>query len=440
METGGLLVMKGFSKKGVKWSAIVICVIIAAAGIIIFAINKKNSNYVQADNKRASSIVLKKMDLTKSISATGKIKSGSSTMVSAQLNNIKVKKVNVLKGDKVKKGDKLIEFNTEELEESLAEAEENLADVKEDYNNSITLAQKKLDDAKRAEEKIALEEQLSKAEENKKNIQNEYETAKNNKENTNKQNKSSIDNASEALRTANSNGKRSLKEARKQVKEIKEQLLCSTVKATANGIVTAVYLENGDIYNGGDIVQIDNTNSFRVVTSVDEYDISNISKGQKVIILTAATDEDELEGEITFVAPSATSTGTQEISGSEENSSYEVEITLNTNDKRLRMGMTARCSIILEEAEDVYAVPYDAVHENQDGKSVIYVENNKNMPETRPGMPEEEPEKEEYNSKDQESQVHKEIEVTKGMESDYYEDAGLVLYSRHIILLQGLLQ
>lgn len=476
METGGLLVMKGFSKKGVKWSAIVICVIIAAAGIIIFAINKKNSNYVQADNKRASSIVLKKMDLTKSISATGKIKSGSSTMVSAQLNNIKVKKVNVLKGDKVKKGDKLIEFNTEELEESLAEAEENLADVKEDYNNSITLAQKKLDDAKstynsdkkslekkisdlkkslekikkqikqlkekaanakRAEEKIALEEQLSKAEENKKNIQNEYETAKNNKENTNKQNKSSIDNASEALRTANSNGKRSLKEARKQVKEIKEQLLCSTVKATANGIVTAVYLENGDIYNGGDIVQIDNTNSFRVVTSVDEYDISNISKGQKVIILTAATDEDELEGEITFVAPSATSTGTQEISGSEENSSYEVEITLNTNDKRLRMGMTARCSIILEEAEDVYAVPYDAVHENQDGKSVIYVENNKNMPETRPGMPEEEPEKEEYNSKDQESQVHKEIEVTKGMESDYYvEISGSGLSEGMRVILQ----
>lgn len=456
--------MKGFSKKGVKWSAIVICIMAVAAGIIIFAINKKNGSYVQADNKRASSIILKKMDLTKSISATGKVKSGSSTTVSAQLNNIKVKKVNVLTGDKVKKGDKLVEFDTEELEESLAEAEENLADVKEDYNNSIALAQKKLDDAKstynsdkkslekkisdlkkslekikkqikklkekaasakNAEEKMSFAEQLSKAEENKKNIQNEYETVKNNKENTNKQNKSSIDNASEALNTAKSNGKKSLKEAGRQVKEAKEQLSCSTVKATANGTVTAVYVENGDIYNGGGIAQIDNIASFKVITSVDEYDISSISKGQKVIVLTAATGEDELEGEITFVAPSATST--QEISGSEENSSYEVEIALNTRDKRLRMDMTARCSIILEEAEDVYAVPYDAVHENQDGKSVIYVEDNKDMEyininDNNPGSQEEETGQEagRQNNTGQDNTPQKEIEVTKGMESDYY--------------------
>ena len=205
--------MKGFSKKGVKWFAIVVFIIMAAAGIIIFAINKKSTSYVQADNKRAASIVLKKMDLTKSISATGKVKSGSSKTVSAQLNGVKVKKVNVLAGDKVKKGDTLVEFDTKELEESLADAEENLTDVKEDYSSSIALAQKKLDDAKstynsdkknleekisdlknslenvkkqvkelkkkakdakNAEEKMSFTEQLSKAEESKKNIKNEF--------------------------------------------------------------------------------------------------------------------------------------------------------------------------------------------------------------------------------------------------------------------------
>ncbi len=39
--------MKGFSKKGVKWFAIVVFIIMAAAGIIIFAINKKSTSYVQ---------------------------------------------------------------------------------------------------------------------------------------------------------------------------------------------------------------------------------------------------------------------------------------------------------------------------------------------------------------------------------------------------------
>lgn len=57
--------------------------------------------------------------------------------------------------------------------------------------------------------------------------------------------------------------------------------------------------------------------------------------------------------------------------------------------------MTAKCSIVLEEVADVYAVPYDAVHTNSDGKSVIYV-------------------------MDSASSSQKEIVVTKGMESDYY--------------------
>ena len=55
--------------------------------------------------------------------------------------------------------------------------------------------------------------------------------------------------------------------------------------------------------------------------------------------------------------------------------------------------MTAKCSIILKEAKDVYAVPYDAIHTNNSGDSVIYV---------------------------QDGTSKKEVTVTKGMESDYY--------------------
>lgn len=433
-----------FKKKGVKLGIIVVMAIVVVTGVIVFARNKLSNDYVQADRKRESSIVLKKMDLTKSISATGTVKSGSTKTVSAQLNGIEVKKVNVSAGDNVKEGDKLLEFNTDDLEEVLKEAKENLSDAKKDYNSSVSSAQSKLDDAKstynsekkslekkvsdikksledikkkikelkkdiadaeNGEEKMAFEEELSRAEESKKSLQNEYETAKNNKKNTNKQNQSGIDNASEALKTAKSNGKKSIKEARKQVKEAKGQLANCKVTATASGIVTAVYVEAGDNYNGGSIVQIDNTSSFKVTASVDEYDISSISKGQKAVVLTAATDEDGLEGKVTFVAPSTVSTGVAETGSMGSGSSsdgYEIEITLDKKDDRLRMGMTARCSIILEEAEDVYAVPYDAVHENKDGKSVIYVEDMGQAGEV------------------QEKAGQREIEVTKGMESDYY--------------------
>ena len=56
--------------------------------------------------------------------------------------------------------------------------------------------------------------------------------------------------------------------------------------------------------------------------------------------------------------------------------------------------MIAKCSIILKEVRDVYAVPYDAVHTNRDGDSVLYVED--------------------------ESGGQSQVAVTKGMESDYY--------------------
>ncbi len=146
-----------------------------------------------------------------------------------------------------------------------------------------------------------------------------------------------------------------------------------------------------------------------ISTSVDEYDISKVEEGQRVAVLTEATGEDEIEGEISFVAPT---TGSSSFSGttsqsaggtgmsstaSSSNSGYEVNIDIKTEDERLRMGLTAKCSIVLEEVRDVYAVPYDAIHENAEGSSVVYVSGNT-----------------------AEGKSFTEISVEKGMESDYY--------------------
>ena len=87
--------------------------------------------------------------------------------------------------------------------------------------------------------------------------------------------------------------------------------------------------------------------------------------------------------------------GSNGSSTSSSSDGYEVRIQILKENKNLRVGMTAKCSIILEEASDVYAVPYDAIHQNTSGDSVIYV-------------------------KDSSTNTKKEITVTKGMESDYY--------------------
>ena len=62
---------------------------------------------------------------------------------------------------------------------------------------------------------------------------------------------------------------------------------------------------------------------FEVATQIDEYDINNVKLGQRVVIMTDATGDDELEGIVSFVAPTATRP--QTATGSTSNT-FEVKI------------------------------------------------------------------------------------------------------------------
>lgn len=407
-------------RKKVVVIAIVLVIVIAAVvivGNVKSGQTKKGKQKIQKEN----TVSLEKMDLTKSISATGTIESKESRDVSANVNGVTIKKVNVSVGDEVKKGKSLIIFDETDLQESLSEAKDSLSDAQSEGASSIEKAQKQVSDAKSeyadvkseensktAKAKKAYEEaKKSKQKEQISQAKTEYENAVSTRKSTLKQSKSSIEQAQEALETAKSSAKKSIKEAKKQVTQAQESLDKCAVTAPMDGIVTSVSVQEGDTYSGGTILQIEDVSGYTISTSVDEYDISNVKVGQKVIVLTEATDEDELEGEVTFVAPSterssgSSSSQSGESGGMTSTSSssdgYEVQIALKTADDRLKLGLTARCSIVEEEAADVFAVPYDAISQNTSGESVINVSEGENG-----------------------NVLKKQIVVTKGMESDYY--------------------
>ena len=404
-------------RKKVVVIAIVLVIVIAAVvivGNVKSGQTKKGKQKIQKEN----TVSLEKMDLTKSISATGTIESKESRDVSANVNGVTIKKVNVSVGDEVKKGKSLITFDETDLQESLSEAKDSLSDAQSEGASSIEKAQKQVSDAKSeyadvkseensktAKAKKAYEEaKKSKQKEQISQAKTEYENAVSTRKSTLKQSKSSIEQAQEALETAKSSAKKSIKEAKKQVTQAQESLDKCAVTAPMDGIVTSISVQEGDTYSGGTILQIEDVSGS---TSVDEYDISNVKVGQKVIVLTEATDEDELEGEVTFVAPSTESSSGSSSSQSGESGGmtstssssdgYEVQIALKTADDRLKLGLTARCSIVEEEAADVFAVPYDAISQNTSGESVINVSEGENG-----------------------NVLKKQIVVTKGMESDYY--------------------
>ena len=83
-----------------------------------------------------------------------------------------------------------------------------------------------------------------------------------------------------------------------------EALENCVITAPISGTITAVGVEAGDTYSGGEHVRGSVTAAYSRYSHshVSEYDIANVKKGQKAVILTDATDDTEIQGEITYVA------------------------------------------------------------------------------------------------------------------------------------------
>lgn len=144
------------------------------------------------------------------------------------------------------------------------------------------------------------------------------------------------------------------------------------------------------------IEKMDLTNSVSVtgtLATANGKTASTTLKDIKVTKVYVEVGDEVQEGEVTYVAPTGT-TG-QTMGSNSGTASYEIQITLNEPQDKLRAGMTASVSIALEESRNALAVPYDCVQTNAGGDSVIYVDDNGEK---------------------------KEVKVTTGIETDYYTE------------------
>ncbi len=234
---------------------------------------------------------------------------------------------------------------------------------------------------------------------------------------TTKSAENNVINKTESLTTAQLNALSSGNSEEDKVEQYQQQLDDCIVEAPISGVISAVNIEAGDTYNGTAIVTIDDISSFEVTAEIDEYDIGKIEKGQKVVIKTNATGEEELDGTVKIISPKA-STGGNEVT-------YTVIISVDTPHDMLRMDMTAKLSIILESKENVLTVPYEAVQEDESGN--FYVEVVDDIGETMPQRPEDVNSNRaqqmpggDRNGAGTTETTTGRIYVEKGIESDYY--------------------
>lgn len=249
----------------------------------------------------------------------------------------------------------------------------------------------------------------------------------------------SIENAHDNLEDAYASNSTARLNTQKTIRGYEAKLGETDVIAPIDGYITSIAVEEGNKYTGGALFKIENSSAYKVEVNIEEYDISDVAVGQKVIIRTNATGDEELEGKVSEVSPKAVTVATGSSSTS-STPSYKVTIELLTPNDRLRLDMTAKILITTNERDNVFAVPAEAIKEDEEGRTYINVgateaANAADVLDSADGSTSF-LSKAKYNkNKQSESAPKEKVYVTVGLESNYYTEIsgdgleeGMVVY------------
>lgn len=426
-------------KKKIIAGVLAVVVLISFFGIWTSQKKKKAMNAMKESFSQIQTVQVVRQNLIDSISVTGTIASADAWDVSASAKNVEVLQVNYEVGDYVNQGDVVAVLDTTDLEISLEQAKnsqalseykestsistatENYQDAVEDgtdsYNDAVKREAEAKEDLQEAESDLSeaasrlkrREERLNSAnkelkalsegdagyEEAQRAVQEAksayteahqayqsaasaeekaleaYENAVESLENAQKNNDKNISNAAKQLEQAQMEHQYSNDSSQKTIENYEEQISSCTVTAPISGVITAMNIAVGDTYmgEGNTMFSVADNEHFIVQATVDEYDISSIQKNMDAAVIVEAIGDDELPAAVSFVSPTANNSNM----GS---SSYSIEIALTDANTDLRIGMTAKASIVLDAAYDVLTVPYDCVETDDKGNSKVYIDKN----------------------------------------------------------------
>ena len=280
----------------------------------------------------------------------------------------------------------------------VASAEAQL-DAARDARSGSTLTQLEqgIDSARRSVDSAELQEDIAKAQQDA--AEQSADTAKQQQAATENSIAQQIDTLKDNL-IGSQIAAQSTKSQEIAIQSLQDTLADATITAPVSGVVTAVYAEEGQPGNGLLFV-IEDTDALKITTNIREYDVGNIEVGMPVVIRSDATGDKEISGTVTYIAPAANKTENgNTLTADDSTVEFEAEVQVNDADSGLRIGMNTRLTVLLEERDNVYGVPYDAVVEKADGSEVVYAV--------------------EPSSEKEGSYVVTEVPVTTGLETDFY--------------------
>jgi len=160
----------------------------------------------------------------------------------------------------------------------------------------------------------------------------------------------------EQIETGYQSAKAQLKSATASLDLAKWQVDVSVIKAPFSGVITAKYLNEGDMINpqmpgAPGIVQLMDLSKLKIQVFASEKEIAQIKKGQKAIVYPDALPDMVVYGKVANVNMAA----------NPATRTFLVEISVLNKENILKAGMFSRVEIIVNEKQGTIIVPSDAV-------------------------------------------------------------------------------
>ena len=291
---------------------------------------------VESAEDYVETVVVEKRDIEFSIHLSGDVQPDTQLDVKTEVGG-RIKALHVEPGDVVKAGDLLVEIDDKDLRSELDSAKTEI--------DGATLAVMKFErNFERAKdlfkEKLISQEAFD-------NLSSELDIARN-----------------------------SHTKAERKMQLVQDRLSKTKVWAPTDGTVLTVPVVEGQVAiaaasvnSGTALMSIANLSKLIVETHVNQVDISKLTLKQQVKLLAESLKDEEMQADITFIAPVATIRNG--IKG------FTVQAAISRPTTRLRPGMTVQLTIPIAHAGDAVSVPISAVFKGTGTSRIVYVRTGK---------------------------------------------------------------
>jgi len=354
-------------RKRIIYGVIAAVVVLAVAGGLIAA----TSGGTKIDPSKLAKV--ERGDLAKSVVATGKIEPITKVEVKSKASGI-VKKLYVDYGDRVKKGEILVELDRDEIQARVDQAraqleasDASLSATKADLTRAkvdaegpdVPLLKRAYERAQgMAKEGVVSASALDDAEKN-------YELA------LNKQNVAKAQ--LQVLQAKIGQAQGQVSQDRANLKQLEEQLSYTTIESPLDGVVLSRDVQVGDAVSSilvlGStatlVMTLGDTSEVYVKGKVDESDIGKVYLGQPARIKVESFKDKTFTGKVTKISPMGVE--------KDNVTTFETRVSINNPEGMLKAMMTANAEIILEEHKNVLQIPEGAILYDKDKNASVEI-------------------------------------------------------------------